>query len=225
MKASQTTGWSDNAIESASDDELREDLAAYLRAIEAILGDYDTRPSPSGLAPPDWHARVSRIRGDNANRSAVERYERHIQAIWAELPKRELERREAAAAAKADAQRRLAEAVTIAPQAAAELAQQATAVAEASERVRCFIRDLQAMGGGTQIAEAILALQRGTKVAAEALDKPAPTLPEMPNGLPTTSEINRVMAALTAGRGFDALPNLVPGDLRHAEKLAAILKN
>lgn len=104
----------------------------------------------------------------------------------------------------ADARDRLGRIVTDAPQEAQQAVAHAADVVAASERVRAFIADLQVMGGSTGLASQIDRLRDGAAIAADTLGKPAPDMPRAPDGLPTKTEVQHVLAALIGRGGFDA---------------------
>lgn len=191
-------------VADASDDALADQLQASLDVIEHQLAAWGAAPDAEGYAPAPWLERAASERPMHNAESAVRRNERRARAIRQEQADR-VERAKAKREADiADARARLEKIVTDAPQEAARATARAQDAVAASERVRAFIADLQMMAGSTGLASQIDRLRDGATIAADALGKPVPDMPNAPAGLPDNTEVQRVLAALLGRGGFDA---------------------
>lgn len=192
------------SVADASDDQLADQLQASLDVIADQLAQWDAKPDRQGYAPKAWLERAAASRPMHNAESAVRRNERMARAIR----KEQIDRQERAKAKReadiADARDRLGRIVTDAPQEAQRAVAHAADVVAASERVRAFVADLELMGGSTGLGVQIDRLRDGAAIAADTLGKPAPDMPRAPDGLPTKTEVQHVLAALIGRGGFDA---------------------
>jgi hypothetical protein len=210
-------------VKEAPDAALQECLAADQEALRAILTDDDAKPTAEGLIPEEWRERNRRIRANHHNLAAAERIEWRIVAIQDELRDRENARIKQAQIDKAEAKAGLGNLLVEMPGKAVELQQIAVEVIPAAERMRQFMRDVEEFAGAVRLPEFHAAVKRAASVAAEALSKPEPEIPELPDGLPTAGEVDRLLA-IVSGRhgGFNYLGNA--GRANKAEVFARKLK-
>lgn len=211
------------SVADASDAALADQLQASLDVIAAQLERWDAKPDRQGYAPPGWLERAAASRPMHSAESAVRRNERWARAIRQEQADR-VERAKAKREADiADTRARLAKILDTAPGEAQRAVAHAADVVAASERVRAFVADLQVMAGSTGLAHQIDQMRDGAAIAADALGKPAPDMPRAPDGLPSRTEVQHVLAALIGRGGFDA--RFTPAtEAAKADELARTLK-
>ena len=153
----------------------------------------------------------------------AERIERRIVTIQDELRDRGNARIKQAQIDKAEAKAGLGNLLVEMPEKAAELQQFAAEVIPAAERMRQLIRDVELFAGAIRLPEFHAAITRAASVAAEALNQPAPDIPELPEGLPTPDEASRLLAIMSGRHGgFSYLGNA--GRANKAEAFAKKLK-
>lgn len=209
-------------IATATEEELRscleKDLAEIARIMEQEASYGRTvKPTKDGFAPPEWHEKARANRGMHNNLAVVERIERRIRAIRAELPRREKLRKLEVKSKSEETRRRLEGIVEHAPVYAGNLQVKAGEVEAAWGRVRQFMLDVQLIAGGVPYVEnQYSTLRKGAQLAAEALDMPAPEFDPLPS-LPSEADKNALLG-LFAGKGFDrVVPNI--GDAANAREL------
>lgn len=200
----QMPGYFAGSVTDASDDQLADQLQASLDVIADQLGQWDAKPTKDGYAPQAWLEQAAASRPMHRAESAVKRNQRMARAIR----KEQIDRQERAKAKRdadvADARHRLGRIVQDAPQEAQRAVAHAADVVAASERVRGFVADLRLMAGSTGLASQIDQMRDGAGIAAGALGKPAPDMPSAPDGLPSRTEVQHVLATLLGRGGFDA---------------------
>lgn len=192
------------SVADASDDQLADQLQASLDVIAGQLAAHGFKPDQQGYAPSRWWDHAAKERSLHNAESATRRNERWARAIRQEQSDR-VERAKAKREADlADARDRLGRIVKDAPQEAQRAVAHAQAVIEASERVRGFVADLRLMAGSTGLASQMDQMRDGAAIAADALGQPAPDMPSAPDGLPSRTEVQHVLATLLGRGGFDA---------------------
>ena len=191
-------------VADATDDQLADQLQDSLDVIAQELERWDAKPTKEGYAPPSWLERAAKERAMHVSESAVRRNERLARAIRQEQKDRQERAKAKRETDIADTRTRLERIVKDAPGDAQRAVSHAADVVAASERVRAFVRDLQMMAGSTGLAHHIGQMRDGAALAADALGKPRPDVPSAPDGLPTKTEVQHVLAALIGRGGFDA---------------------
>jgi len=213
-----------HALDDASDAELRDCLERDRAAIAAILAEAGATPDADGKAPASWLESATKVPASRNNLAVIERASRRIDAIRAELKAREAARIDERARKQAAARAGLEDIFREAPDTAAELHQLGEQVAAAWERLGQFMRDVELIGGSGNLGELLATVQRGAATAAQALGKPAPTIPDFPPGLPSAGDVQKFLAILAGGRGgFDRIGGA--GKALRADKLAAELRD
>lgn len=214
---------SGQALDDASDAELRDCIERDQAAIAAILADAGATPDADGMAPAGWIEAAAKSPANRSNVAVIERASRRIEAIRAELKAREAARIEARARKQAAARAGLEEILREAPDTAAELHQLGEEVAAAWERLRRWQADVELVGGAGHLGELLASVQRGTATAAQALGKPAPEIADLPAGLPSAGDVQKFLAILAGARGgFDRIGR--GGNAHRAGELARQLR-
>jgi hypothetical protein len=216
------------SVAAATDAQLRKCLETDLAAVasiadrEASVGSNLNNASltKEGLLSPEWHEAARNNRSSHANLAAVERIERRVRAIRAELPRREAARKRDVQRKADEALQRLEGVVEHAPAHALAIQAKASEVEAAWQRVQRFITDVQLVAGGVPYVEQqYSALCSGAQQAAEALGMPAPQFDPLPP-LPSQADVRKLLAILSGGGrdGFDRIaPNI--GDAANAREL------
>lgn len=210
------------AVATATEKELRDCLEKDLTAIAAIMEQEasfgrNAKPTKEGFAPPEWHEYARKNRGSHNNLAAVERIERRIRAIRAELPRREKLRKLEVKSKAEETHRRLEGVVEHAPVYAGNLQLKASEVEAAWARVSRFMADLKLVAGSVPyVADQYSTLRKGAQLAAEELDLPAPEFEPLPQ-LPSKADVNSLLG-IFMGKGFErVIPNI--GDAANAREL------
>jgi hypothetical protein len=217
-------------IAEATEEELRDCLDKDLAALssiadkEASVGNNLRNASLTrdGLLSPEWHEHARQDRSSRNNLAVVERVERRVRAIRAELPRRKELRKLAVKTKAEESRRRLEGIVEHAPVHAGNLQRKAIEIEAAWRRVRQFVSDVELLAGGVPYVEAqYSALRDGAALAADALGKPAPEFDPLPP-LPSQVDVGRLLG-LFSGKGFDRIAPSI-GDAANARELARELK-
>jgi hypothetical protein len=214
---------SGRALAEASDAELRDCAERDRQAIATILADAGATPDADGMAPADWIEAAAKRPAERNNLAVIERASRRIDAIRAELKAREAARIEDRARKQAAARAGLEDILRDAPDTAAELRQLGEQVAAAWERLRRWQADVELVGGAGHLGEMLATVQQGAATAAQALGKPAPAVPDLPAGMPSGTDVQRLLAILAGARGgFDRIGRA--GKAHRAGELARQLR-
>lgn len=216
-------GYFAGSVADATDAALADQLQNSLDLIQDQLGQWDAKPDRQGYAPKAWMERAAKERAMHNAESAIRRNERLARAIRQEQQDRQDRAKAQREADIADARARLDAILSKSPDEAKRAIAQAADVVAASERVRAFVADLELMGGSTGLGVQIDRLRDGAAIAADTLGKPAPDMPRAPDGLPTKTEVQHVLAALIGRGGFDARFTLAT-EAGKADELARKLK-
>lgn len=215
-------------VATATDAQLRKCLATDLAALaslaeqEASVGNNlrHAALTKDGLLSPEWHAAARGDRTAHNNLAVVERIERRVRAIRAELPRREAQREREVQRKAEEARRRLEGVMEHAPAHALAIQAKASEIEAAWHRVRQFVSDVGLVAGGVPYVEnQYAALGSGAQLAAKALGMPAPQFDPLPP-LPSQADVQRMLAMLGGGGrdGFDRVfPNI--GDAASARDL------
>ena len=196
-------GYFSGSVADATDDQLADQLQASLDVIADQLARWDAKPDRNGYAPAAWLEQAAASRPMHTAESAVRRNQRMARAIRKEQIDRQERAKARGEAEVADARDRLGRIVKDAPGEAERAVAHAQDVVAASERVRAFVADLRLMAGSTGLAHQIDTMRAGAGAAADALGKPRPDMPSAPDGLPSRTEVQQVLAALLGRGGFD----------------------
>lgn len=196
-------GYFAGSVADATDDALADQLQNSLDVIQDQLGQWDAKPDRQGYAPKAWLERAATERAMQNVESAVRRNERLARAIRQEQQDRQERAKVKRESDIAETRARLDAILSKSPDEAKRAVAHAADVVAASERVRAFVADLQMMAGSTGLGVQIDRLRDGMAIAADALGKPAPDMPRAPDGLPTKTEVQHVLAALIGRGGFD----------------------
>jgi hypothetical protein len=213
------------SVASATDKQLRECLEKDLAQLagiadhEATIGNnlHNASLTREGLLSPEWHESARKDHSRRNNLSVVERIERRIRAIRAELPRREAQREREVGRKAEDARRRLEGVVQEAAGHAIAIQMKAAEVEAAWARIRQFVSDVELVAGSVPHVENQYAtLRSGAALAAEALSLPAPQFDPLPS-LPSPVDVGRLLG-LFSGKGFDRVAPSI-GDAANAREL------
>ena len=196
-------GMFSGSVADATDGQLSDQLQASLDVIAEELARWGEKPDRNGYAPAAWLEQAAASRPMHTAESAVRRNERLARSIRKEQIDRQERAKVRREAEVADARDRLAKILDTAPAEAERAVAHADEVVAATSRVRAFIADLRLMAGSTGLAHQIDTMRAGAGAAADALGKPRPDMPSAPDGLPSRTEVQQVLAALLGRGGFD----------------------
>lgn len=193
-------------VSGAPTEMLREEITSCVDEIRRLLEPKGLELTKDERLPVGYLTRFTR--GDTANLNAVEREVKRLHAVRQELADRAVDQKRKATAELKAAREGLDQAVSEGIAHLDALGAYAAKVAPAQDRMRQFVADVHAVVGASQLAQDVQQTHSAIRTAAAALGKPAPKLPEVPQGTPTRNEIDAliyVIRGLVKGAGV-ALP-------------------
>lgn len=205
----------------ASDEQLADQLQASLDVIAKQLEQWNAKPTKDGYAPEAWLERAALSRRMRNAETAVWRNQWMARAIRSEQVNRKERAKARHEAELTDTRESLEQILRHAPREVQQAVAHAQDVIKATERIRRLVTDLSLMAGSTRLASQIDRIRSDAEIAAGALGQSSPEMPSVPDGLPTSVEVQHVLPVLLGRWDFDAIfPHFLTKDRSRKDRCA-----